>query len=280
MEMLSVDGLCKKYPSFELKNVSFKLEAGYIMGFVGRNGAGKTTTLKSMMNLVHRDGGAVSMFGKDFYENEISCKQRIGFMLGGMTSYPKKKLAALAYAEKRFYTEWDDNAFTRYMKEFGLDLNKRIEQLSDGMRVKFSLALALSHNASLFVLDEPTSGLDPVSRDEILDIFRGLISEGDRSILFSTHITSDLEKCADYITYIKDGEVIESGDMPTLLDSYKIIAGEKGLFEKYKSIMIGSKTNMFGFSALVRTRDVPNDASLTVSPSDIESIMIYHERKA
>ena len=267
MEMLSVDGLCKKYPSFELKNVSFKLEAGYIMGFVGRNGAGKTTTLKSMMNLVHRDGGAVSMFGKDFYENEISCKQSIGFMLGGMTSYPKKKLAALADAEKRFYTEWDDNAFTRYMKEFGLDLNKRIEQLSDGMRVKFSLALALSHNASLFVLDEPTSGLDPVSRDEILDIFRGLISEGDRSILFSTHITSDLE-------------VIESGDMPTLLDSYKIIAGEKGLFEKYKSIMIGSKTNMFGFSALVRTRDVPNDASLTVSPSDIESIMIYHERKA
>lgn len=178
MEMLSVQNLCKKYPSFELKNVSFKLEQGYIMGFIGRNGAGKTTTLKAVLNLVHADGGSVVILGKEFRDNELELKQNIGLMMGGITYYPKQRLKTIASVVRRFYREWDDAAFQGYLKRFDLDPEKRVDELSTGMQVKFALALALSHNAKLLILDEPTSGLDPVSRDDLLELFRELIEQG------------------------------------------------------------------------------------------------------
>ena len=161
MEILSVQNLRKKYPSFELENVSFKLEQGYIMGFVGRNGAGKTTTLKAILNLVHADGGSVVILGKEFRDNELELKQDIGFMMGGITYYPKQKLKTIASVVRRFYREWDDAAFQGYLKRFDLDPEKRVDELSTGMQVKYALALALSHKAKLLILDEPTSGLDP-----------------------------------------------------------------------------------------------------------------------
>ena len=205
MEILSIQNLSKHYEKFTLKDVSFSLEKGYIIGFIGRNGAGKTTTLKSMMRLVHPDGGKVTVFGLDFAENELACKQKIGFMLGGVDYYPKKKLRTIAEVTSCFYTEWDNAEYERRLAAFELDPEKKVDELSAGMRVKFSLALALSHHAQLLILDEPTSGLDPVSRDELLLLFQDLIEDGEHSILFSTHIISDLEKCADFITYIKDG---------------------------------------------------------------------------
>lgn len=184
MELLSVRDLCKKYPRFTLDHVSFSLESGYIMGFIGRNGAGKTTTLKSMLGFVHPDGGTVEMFGMDLRENESACRQQIGVVLGDARYYGSKRLRDVAETTARFYEHWDDAAYREYMKRFSLDEMKRVRELSTGMWVKFTLALALSHGARLLLLDEPTSGLDPVSRDELLDIFRDTVANGERSILF------------------------------------------------------------------------------------------------
>lgn len=278
--MLSVQNLSKRYEKFQLKDVSFSLEPGYIMGFVGRNGAGKTTTLKSMLNLVHADSGSVTMFGKDFFGNELAVKQDISFMFGGIHYYPKKKLKTIADVVKRFYDEWDDAAFEKHLKRFDLDSDKKVDELSEGMKVKFNLALALSHNARLLILDEPTSGLDPVSRDDLLELFQELIEDGQRSILFSTHITTDLEKCADYITYIKDGKVIASTDKDDFLSAYKIIGGTAEQFtDTLKEKLIGYKKNAFGFTGLIKTVDLSHANGLNVSDADIESIMIYFEKE-
>ena len=253
MAILSVRNLSKRYKQFALKEVSFELEQGYIMGFIGRNGAGKTTTLKSMLNLVHADGGNVTMLGKEFKGNELQLKQKIGFMLGGVSYYPKQKLKTITSVVRRFYSEWDDAVFGQYLKRFDLDPEKRVDQLSSGMQVKYALALALSHNAKLLILDEPTSGLDPVSRDDMLEVFQELIESGERSILYSTQIVSDLEKCADFITYLRNGQVVESDEKDAFLGRYKIVKETKAqLTEGLRNAMIGYKEHSYGFSGLVR----------------------------
>jgi ABC-2 type transport system ATP-binding protein len=280
MEILSVHNLYKHYEKFDLSDVSFSLDKGYIMGFIGRNGAGKTTTLKSMLRLVHPDGGLVMMFGKDFSQNEFECKQKIGFVLGGVDYYPKKKLRTITDVTKRFYSEWDDNEYQRLLTQFELDPEKKIDELSAGMKVKFSLALALSHNARLMILDEPTSGLDPVSRDELILLFQDLIEDGERSILFSTHIISDLEKCADFITYIKDGKILTSVEKDGFRDSYKIVTGtSEQLTSQFSSKLIGCREHKFGFEALIKTVDLPTPAGVEIAPADLESIMIHIERE-
>jgi ABC-2 type transport system ATP-binding protein len=281
MDILSVQNLNKKYARFELKNVSFTLDKGYIMGFIGRNGAGKTTTLKAMLNLVHRDSGSVSVLGQDYLANELALKQKIGFMLGGIFYYPKHRLKTITSVVRRFYHEWDDTAYAGFLKRFSLDPDKKVEELSSGMKVKYALALALSHHAQLLVLDEPTSGLDPVSRDDMLELFQETIEDGEKSILFSTQITSDLEKCADFITYIKDGEIIASQEKEGFLASYKIIQGKgEQLTEQLQKKLVGHKTNKFGFTGMLRTADLPAAAGLEVAPADIESIMIYFEKES
>ena len=209
MAILEVQGLVKRYPAFLLDSVTFSLERGRIMGLIGRNGAGKTTTLKSIFNLVHPDGGTIRMFGMDMPEDEREIKQRIGFAGGAIDYYERKKIREIASVTSSFYRNWDEEAYGRYLSVFSLDEDKTPLQLSEGMRVKFSLTLALSHRAELLILDEPTSGLDPVSRAELLDVFLYLKDHGV-SILFSTHITTDLEKCADDITYIAKGKLIAS----------------------------------------------------------------------
>jgi ABC-2 type transport system ATP-binding protein len=280
VEILKVENLTKHYEKFTLNSVSFTLEKGYIMGFIGRNGAGKTTTLKSMLNLVHADSGRVTVLGRDYFANELACKQQIGFMFGGIDYYPKEKLKTISRVVKRFYDEWDDRLFLDYMRRFELDLDKKAEQLSDGMRVKFALALALSHNAQLLVLDEPTSGLDPVSRDDLLGLFQELIEDGERSILFSTHITADLEKCADFITYIKDGEILASTVKDDFLDTYRIVSGTpEQLPASLGSKLIGCRTHAFGFTAMIRTADLAGFDNLAVAPADLDAIMIHMERK-
>jgi ABC-2 type transport system ATP-binding protein len=280
MDILSVRNLTKKYKTFALKDVSFGLEKGYIMGFIGRNGAGKTTTLKAMLGLVHPDSGTVSLLGKDFVHNEFACKQKIGFILEGSFYYPKQKLKTITGVVKRFYDDWDDAAYESYLKRFDLDPYKKVEELSSGMKVKYALTLALSHHAQLLILDEPTSGLDPVSRDNMLELFQELIEDGEKSILFSTQITSDLEKCADFITYIKAGEIIASEEKDVFIDSYKIVKGTIGQFtEELQHKLVGYKKNSFGFSGLVKTSTLLGDTDLEVSSADIESIMIYSERE-
>jgi len=224
MDVLTVKDLCKTYPAFSLKNASFSVEEGSIMGFIGRNGAGKSTTLKSILHLVHPDSGDVTLFGKSFEENEAYIKQNIGVVLGGIDFYPKKKVGVITDVTRRFYSQWDEEKYRHYLALFAIDETKRVDQLSSGMRVKYMIALALSHQARLLILDEPTSGLDPVSRDELTELFKKIVADGRRSILFSTHITSDLEKCATHITFIKDGSLLQTGTTAQFMDAYRSLA--------------------------------------------------------
>lgn len=206
MSILRVKHLSKQYPSFQLSDISFALEAGRIAGFAGRNGAGKTTTIKSVLNLIHPDAGEITYFGMPLIGHEAEIKLRIGYSTGTVSWYPRKKLKDIVAVTKSFYPNWDESAYRKYMELFCLDENKTPLELSEGMKVKFNLLLALSHRAEILILDEPTSGLDPFSRDELLDIFMELRDEGI-AVFFSTHIISDLEKCADDIVYISGGRI-------------------------------------------------------------------------
>lgn len=278
--MLNVEHLCKKYESFSLSDVSFKLDGGYIMGFVGANGAGKSTTIKSILNIVKPDAGKVEILGKDMKASEVEIKQEIGFMLGGADYYPKTHIKKLMDVYKRFFKDFNDKVFNDYMKKFNIDLNKKISELSQGMKVKLSLAMALSHNAKLLIFDEPTSGLDPVARDELLDIFRETVQNGDKSILFSTHITSDLDKCADYIIFIKDGKLIYNSSKDDLLESHYIVQGKiANLTGGVKKRLIGIKENAFGFSGLMLKKDYDENDNLEKAKPNIEEIMIYNEKE-
>jgi len=207
MSIVSVQNLVKEYPSFRLNEVSFEVKKGRITGFIGRNGSGKTTTIKSMLNLVHPDGGEISYFGKPLIENEAELKSRIGYSTGTVNWYPRKSIRDIADITKEFYNTWDDNAYRKYLEMFRLDENKTPLELSEGMKVKCNLLIALSHKAEMLILDEPTSGLDPFSRDELLELFVGLKKSGV-AVFFSTHIISDIEKCADDIVYISEGKIM------------------------------------------------------------------------
>ena len=248
MYLLEVENLCKTFPTFSLKDVSFKIEEGYIMGFIGRNGAGKTTTLKSMLNFVKADKGTCVINGFDVSKDEIKVKESIGFVSGTEGFYQTTKIKTITNVTKKFFDNWNEELYKKLLSTFKLDENKKIKELSAGMKIKYQIALAMCHGAKLLILDEPTSGLDPVSRDELIMLFREYISDGKRSILFSTHITSDLEKCADYITYIKDGKIIKSSDVCTFRDDYILVSGTKEkLSEELKDSLIGLYEHNFGF---------------------------------
>ena len=221
MNALQVEGLTKRYPGFVLRDVSFTLRRGRIMGLIGKNGAGKTTALKAILGLTAPDGGKIELLGASGAERDTACRQKLGVVLGGIDFYRGKRLETITAVTRRFYRSWDEAAYRRYLEEFDLDPGKRVQELSAGMRVKYLVAVALSHQAELFLFDEPTSGLDPVSRDELLRLFRALVADGRRSILFSTHITSDLEKCADDVTYLKEGRLLKSGEKQAFLEGFQ-----------------------------------------------------------
>lgn len=280
MEALSVKGLCKEYPSFSLKDVSFSVEQGTIMGFIGRNGAGKTTTLKSILNLVHPSRGEIRFFGTELEKNEPEIKRQIGFVSGGVDYYVKKKIRTITSVTRRFYDDWDEQAYRRYMARFELDENKTPDQLSAGMKVKYALTLALSHRAKLLILDEPTSGLDPVSRDDLLDVFLSLQREGV-SILFSTHITSDLDRCADSITYIRRGEIAASMPLKRFLGQYMAAEIEADAIPAdISALLIGAKPAKHGYTAIVDKRDAAKlPAFARLAPADLETAMIHLEKE-
>ena len=245
MNVLEVRELRKTYPAFTLKDVSLDVPQGAIVGFIGRNGAGKSTTLKSILGLVHPDGGTVRAFGLDYAANEAAIRRRIGVVLGGIDFYPKKKVGVITDVTRRFYSNWDEDKYRHYLGLFAIDESKRVDQLSSGMKVKYMIALALSHSAELLILDEPTSGLDPVSRDELVELFRRIVADGSRSILFSTHITSDLEKCASHIAFIKDGEMLYDGGV----EDFKARFRDKG--ETLEDIIVAVERRELDDSAII-----------------------------
>ena len=279
-DFLTLEKVNKKYPTFSLKDVSFSIQPGQIMGFIGRNGAGKTTTLKSIMNLIHYDSGKIMAFGTDMKENELANKQRIGFALSELNYYPNKTIRQLMQVTKKFYKNFDDAKFNQVCELFNLNIDKKLEELSSGMKVKYSVAIALSHHAELLILDEPTSGLDPVSRDEILDIFREIVKSGERAILFSTHITSDLDKCASNITYIHDGSIVYTGTKKDFVNSYLFVKDKtknKDLEKEY----IAYKELDDRIEGLIAAdnKEVFVKNGLTPEEPDLEQIMVSLERR-
>src|SRR5665647_2441724 len=197
---IEINKLCKDYGDFSLKNISFSLPVGYIMGFAGQNGAGKTTTIRLILNMTARNDGSIKIFGMDNILEEQKIKQDIAVVLDDIFFVENWKVYEVEKAVKGFYDNWSSTLYYQYVNNFKLPINKKVKDLSRGMKMKLMLAVAMSHDAKLLILDEPTSGLDPVARDELLEILSAYISDGQKSILFSTHITSDLEKIADYIT--------------------------------------------------------------------------------
>lgn len=280
MDALSVSGLCKRYPTFQLDHVTFQLPAGSIMGFIGVNGAGKTTTLKSILGYVHPDSGDVKVFGVKLDGNDPVLRQCIGFVSGGVDYFPRKKLSTIARTTQAFYSDWDDAAYRGYLCRFQLDENKRVNQLSAGMKVKFQLALALSHHARLLILDEPTSGLDPVSRDDLLELFLTLCEENGVSILFSTHITSDLEKCAHHITYIQNGRILLSTTRKELLERYRLVFGMPEQFNAEQlKLLIGAKKHLDHISGLIEADNQIHFTGIEITRPCLEDIMVFLERR-
>ncbi len=278
-DFLKLENVNKNYPTFSLKDVSFTVQAGEIMGFIGRNGAGKTTTLKSIMNLIHYESGEISAFGKDMTKNELENKQRIGFALSELNYYPNKTIRQLMNVTKKFYKNFDEKKFAEVCKLFNLNIDKKLEELSSGMKVKYSVAVALSHQAELLILDEPTSGLDPVSRDEILDIFREIVRSGDRAILFSTHITSDLDKCATNITYIHNGQIIYTGTKKDFVNSYLFVI-DKSMNKDLENEYIAYKELDDHIEGLIdsKNKDIFIKNGIEPKEPDLEQIMVYLER--
>lgn len=282
MNLIEINGLCKNFESFQLKNVSFSLEESYIMGFIGRNGAGKSTTLKTMLNLMKNDGGEVKLCGLSMPKDELEIKNQVGYVFGGVDFYPEAKISRITNVTKSFYHEWDDARYKELCERFEIDQNKKFKQLSAGMKVKYSVAVAMSHNPKLLILDEPTSGLDPAARDDLVILFQEFIEDGAHSILFSTHITSDLEKCADYITYIKQGQILASTDRDSFRESYISVAGKKDqLSPETESKIIGLHTHQLGFEGLMKTEDkaLAEKGGFEMASPTLEDIMVHIERR-
>lgn len=282
MNLIEVNGLCKNFEAFHLQNVSFNLEEGFIMGFIGRNGAGKSTTLKSMLNLMKNDGGEIKLCGLSMPKDEIEIKNQVGYVFGGVDFYPESKISRITDVTKNFYRDWNEKLYKELCDRFEIDQNKKFKQLSAGMKVKYSVAVAMSHNPKLLILDEPTSGLDPAARDDLVLLFQEFIEDGEHSILFSTHITSDLEKCADYITYIKQGQILASTERDAFRESYISVAGKKEqLTAEVEPKIIGLHTHQLGFEGLMKVEDkaLADKGGFEIASPTLEDIMIHIERR-
>lgn len=275
---IEVKGLCKDYGSFQLKDVSFTLPRGSIMGLIGENGAGKSTTIKAILNLIHRDGGTISVLGMDCVKDEQAIKEHIGVVLDESTFHDMLTAGDVDKVLSRIYKNWDKDLFRRYLKRFSLPDKKVIKEFSKGMKMKLSIAAALSVRPELLILDEATAGLDPVVRNEILDEFLDFIQDERHAVLISSHITSDLEKAADYITYLHEGKVVVSGAKDDLLENYGRVACSLDELRKIdRKYLVGYRKNRFGCEALVNDRRelgflMPG---LVIDPVTLEDIMVY-----
>lgn len=279
--ILEIKNLNKSYEGFSLKDVNFSLKPGFVMGFIGPNGAGKSTTIKLIMNLVKKDSGTINIFGKDNIDNEKEIKSKIGFVYDENYYYEDLTIKDMKNILSPFYKNWDNKIFDKYIKEFKLPFNKKIKDLSKGMKMKFSLAIALSHKAELIIMDEPTAGLDPVFRSELLDILYGIIQDENVSIFFSTHITNDLEKIADYITFINNGEIIFSQPKDKVLEDYAIIKGKKELLDSdIRKEFIAIRENSFGFDGLTNSNNIKKlfNGEVIIERPSLEDIMVYTVR--
>lgn len=278
---LQISNLSKHYKDFSLKNISFDLPCGAIMGLIGENGAGKTTTIKAILNMIKIDGGQILIFGKDHIAGEQKIKEQVGIVLDKGFFYEEINPEEICLIMLKTVKAFDKAKFYEYLKLFELP-SKPIKSFSRGMLVKLKIAIALSRPARLLILDEPTSGLDPVVRTEILDLLQEFVQDEEKSILISSHITSDLEQIADYISYINNGELVFCQNKDSLLEQYGILRcdqSELSLIDK--SLIVGTRKNQFNIEALIKNKAAIKRAypELTVDKATIDEIMLYHVRR-
>lgn len=274
MNALYIRNLSKKYDSFFLDNINITLPKGSIMGFIGENGAGKSTTIKLILELIKRDSGEIKIYDLDNRENPSDLKQNIGVVLDECSFPENLTIKEIRIILKNVYKNWSEEDFSKYIQKFELPMQKKIKEFSKGMKMKLSIAVALSHKANFLIFDEPTSGLDPVVRDEILDVLLDFIQNPENTIFMSSHITSDLEKIADYITFIHKGKIIMSEPKDEIIYNYGILKCTNDEFEKIdKSLIKGYRKNNFGVEALVLKKDFDRD--FIVDNASIDDIMVY-----
>lgn len=277
---LEVTNLSKSFDSFQLHNISFTLPKGYIMGLIGPNGSGKTTTIKLILNMLGRTDGTVKVMGLDNITEEQKVKSELGVVFDTNYFSDDWKVSQVEKSISVFYPNWNRQKFADMLRKFHIAPTKKVKELSKGMQMKLMLACAFSYDAKLLILDEPTSGLDPVSRDELLKILSEYIEDGEHSVLFSTHITGDLERVADYITYISYGELFFSGGKDEFIDSFRIVKGGcEELSADLGKKMLGIRNFSTGFEALVKTEDLKQFAHLNVEPATIDDIVVFTSKR-
>lgn len=281
--ILELIRICKTYDKFVLKDINLTLPRGYIMGFIGANGAGKTTTIKLIMNMIKRDSGEIKVFGLDNVENEVSIKNKIGYVGEEPVFYEDMTVEWTANFTKKFFYNWDDKQFEELLRRFNLDKKKKLKQLSKGMKMKTALALALSHDPDLLILDEPTSGLDPIVRDELLDILMSFIQDEKKSVFFSSHITSDIEKIADFVTIIHDGEIVLSQEKDDILQRLKLVKGDVRRLGELSQDLLGVTCRGESFEALTKDyidfKKRHDTAGLIIDQASLDDILLYSTKR-
>lgn len=279
-DYLEVRNLSKSFEDFQLRDITFALPKGYIMGLIGPNGSGKTTTIKLILNMLKRTGGEVKILGFDNITNEQESKRNIGVVFDSNYFSDEWKISQVEKSVSAFYENWNTQKFSEALKKFHIPPSKKVKELSKGMQMKLMLACAFSYDAKLLILDEPTSGLDPVSRDELLHILLEYIEDGEHSVLFSTHITGDLERTADYITYIRYGEMFFSGGKDELIERFRIVkGGREELSADMRPKMLGIRNFSTGFEALIKTGDLRQFSHLHVEPATIDDIVVFTSKR-
>ncbi len=274
---LELNNVSKQYKDFNLDNVSFKVPQGSIVGLIGENGAGKSTTINTILGLIKKDGGTITMLGKK--DIDAACRENIGVVFDG-NNYPDMLTPKqLGKVFKNIYSSWNRKKYEELLKKFNLPTDKKIKQFSKGMKMKYAVSVAFSHNSKLLILDEATSGLDPIMRDEILDMFLDFIQDEENSILVSSHITSDLEKVADYIVFIHDGKIVFSKPKDELLENYGIIKCGSDLFDKIdKEKMIAYRKQDYEWQILIDDRQSAQKKypKALIVPAGIDEIMLMY----
>jgi len=276
---IEVNNLTKSYKGFLLDNISFTVPSGFVCGFIGQNGAGKTTTMKLMLGMALKDSGSIEILGKP--GGDVSLKEDLGVLLDQPYFQEDWTPMDIEKAMRPFYSKWDSTLFHQYLQRFSLNPRQKYKTMSRGMKMKLGIAVTLSHGAELLLLDEPTSGLDPVMRNEILDILREYMAKENKSIFFSTHITNDLEKIADYIIYIDKGQIVYSGLKDELIEKYCVVRGGHNELppSKRKSI-IGLREHIGGFEGMIEISEIGGFPSGVITESvSLEDIMVYMSRK-
>ncbi|MBQ8011781.1 MAG: ABC transporter ATP-binding protein [Oscillospiraceae bacterium] len=276
---ISIKGITKKYDGITLDNVSFDVPKGSIMGFIGQNGAGKSTTIRSLMNIIPIDAGEISLLGMDHIQDEKTIKERIAVVFDELPFHDMFNAKDMSRIFEGIYPKWNKDEYFRYLDRFGLPQKKKIGEFSKGMKMKLQIACALSHEAELLVMDEATAGLDPVVRDEILRIFMEYLENGERSILMSSHITSDLEKIADSVTFIDRGKILLSGYKDEILETHGILkCSREQLAEIDPADYISARVNAFGAEVMVPDREAASYkySGLLLDPATLEEMMLYY----